>query len=62
MVIHFSGVAKNYTPKSYDQMKKKSRFVRSFTKKIQKVLMKIEEMVDVFLNAANFAPHALFLI
>ena len=28
-------------------------------KKIQKVLMKIEEMADVFLNSANFAPHAL---
>ena len=27
-------------------------------KKIQKVLMKIEEMADVFLNSANFAPHA----
>jgi hypothetical protein len=31
---------------------------RSFTKKNQKVLMKIEEMVDVFLNWANFAPYA----
>ena len=28
-------------------------------KKNQKVLMKIEEMADVFLNLANFAPHAL---
>ena len=27
-------------------------------KKIQKVLMKIEEMADVFLNSANFASHA----
>ena len=36
------------------------RFVRSFTKKNQKVLMRIEEMVDVFLNLANFAPHAFF--
>ena len=27
-------------------------------KKIQKVLMKIEEMADVFLNLANFASHA----
>ena len=34
------------------------RFVRSFTKKNQKVLMKIEEMADVFLNSANLAPHA----
>ena len=37
---------------------KRRRFVKSFTKKIQKVLMKIEEMADVFLNSANFAPHA----
>ena len=30
----------------------------SFTrKKIQKVLRKIEEMEDVFLNSANFATH-----
>jgi hypothetical protein len=27
-------------------------------KKNQKVLMKIEEMADVFINSANFAPHA----
>ena len=27
-------------------------------KKIQKVLMKIEKMADVFLNSANFATHA----
>ena len=36
---------------------KRRQFVRSFTKKIWKVLMKIEEM-DVILNSANFAPHA----
>ena len=27
-------------------------------KKIQKVLVKIEEMADIFLNLANFASHA----
>jgi hypothetical protein len=27
-------------------------------KKIEKDLMKIEEMMDVFLNSANFASHA----
>jgi hypothetical protein len=27
-------------------------------KKIQKVLIKIEEMADVFLNSTNFAKHA----
>ena len=39
--------------------RKRRRFARSFTKKNQKFLMKIEEMADVFLNSANFAPHAL---
>ena len=31
-------------------------------KKIQNVLMKIEEMADVFLNSANFASHALLTL
>jgi hypothetical protein len=31
-------------------------------KKIKKVLMKIEEMADVFLNSANFAPHPLLTL
>ena len=31
-------------------------------KKIHKVLMKIEEMADVFLNSDNFAPHALLTL
>ena len=45
-------------PKANEQSKKRG-FARSFTKKKnQKVLMKIEEMADVFLNLANFAPHA----
>jgi hypothetical protein len=30
-----------------------------FQKKNQKVLMKIEEMANFFLNLANFALHAL---
>ena len=48
----------NRLPKAKEQ-KKNRRFVRSFTKKkIQKVLIKIEDMPDVFLNLANFAPHA----
>jgi hypothetical protein len=43
--------------------RKRRRFFRSFTKKkIQKVLMKIEEMADIFLNLANFAPHALLTL
>ena len=38
---------------------KRRGFVRYFAKKkIQKVLMKIEEMADLFLNSANFAPQA----
>ena len=41
---------------------KRRQFVRSFTKKNQKVLMKIEEMADIFLNSANFAPHALLTL
>jgi hypothetical protein len=44
-------------PKGNDQ-KKTGRFVRLSQKPNQKVLMKIEEMADVFLNSANFAPHA----
>ena len=43
-------------------MKKKTRFVRSFTKKNSESLIKIEEMADVFLNSANFAPHALLTL
>ena len=45
-----------------NKLKKRRRFVRSFTKKNQKVLTKIEEMADVFLNSANFAPHALLTL
>ena len=31
-------------------------------KKIYKVLMKIEEMADFFLNSENFAPHSLLTL
>ena len=31
-------------------------------KRNQKVLMKIEEMADIFLNLANFVPHALLTL
>jgi hypothetical protein len=38
---------------------KRKQFIKSFTKKqIQKFLIKIDEMADIFLNSANFAPHA----
>ena len=38
--------------------KKKNLICQIFhQKKIQKVLMKIEEMADVFLNSSNFAKH-----
>ena len=44
-------------PKANEQFKKEDLPDPS-PKKNQKVLMKIEEMADVFLNSANFAPHA----
>ena len=49
-------------PKAKDQKKKKTICQIFHQKKIQKVLMKIEEMADVFLNSANFAPHALLTL
>ena len=49
---------KSMLPKANDQRKQKTICQIFHQKKIQKVLMKIEEMADVFLNSANFAPHA----
>ena len=49
---------KSMLPKANDQRKKKTICQIFHQKKIQKVLMKIEEMADVFLNSANFASHA----
>ena len=49
---------KKYAPKIYEQMKKEHDLSDLSPKQIQKVLMKIEEMADIFLNSANFAPHA----
>ena len=48
-------------PKANEQKKKKTIF-QIFHKKNQKVLMKIEEMVDVFLILTNFVPHALLTL
>ena len=49
-------IAKEMAPKSYDQIKKKESDLPDLSqKKIQKVLMKFDEMGDVFLNLANFA-------
>jgi hypothetical protein len=45
-------------PKANKQRKKETIYQIFHQKKIQKVLMKIEEMGEVFLNSANFAPHA----
>jgi hypothetical protein len=45
-------------PKANVQRKKKTICHIFHQKKNQKVLIKIEEMADVFLNLANFAPHA----
>jgi hypothetical protein len=44
--------------KTNKQKKKKTICKIFYQKKIQKVLMKIEEMADVFLILANFASHA----
>ena len=49
---------KSMLPKANEQRKKKTICQIFHKKKIQKVLMKIEEMADVFLNSANFASHA----
>ena len=52
---------KNMLPKANNQKKKKT-ICEIFHKKNQKVLMKIEEMADVFLNSANFVPYALLTL
>jgi hypothetical protein len=44
-------------PKANDQKKKICQIFHQ-----RKVLMKIEEMAGVFLNSANFAPHALLTL
>ena len=49
---------KNILPKANEQKKKKTICEIFHKNKIQKVLMKIEEMADVFLNSANFPSHA----
>ena len=49
-------------PKANEQRKKKTICEIFHQKKIQKVLMKIEEMADIFLNSANFVPHALLTL
>jgi hypothetical protein len=48
-------------PKANDQKKKKT-ICQIFHQKNLKVLMKIEEMAEVFLNSANFAPHELLTL
>ena len=44
--------------KANEQKEKEDDLQDLSPKKIQKVLIKIEEMADVFLNSANFASHA----
>ena len=59
--IHFQAShpsKKSMLPKANEQRKKKTICEIFHQKKIQKVLMKIEEMAGVFLNSANFASHA----
>ena len=53
---------KKYAPKSFDFLKKNPICQIFHQKKIKKVLMKIEEMVDVFLNLANFVQRALLTL
>ena len=45
-------------PKASEQKKKKMIFQIFHQKINQKVLMKIEDVADVFLNLSNFASHA----
>ena len=47
---------KNMLPKVIIRLKK-NPISQIFHKKNQKVLIKIEEMADVFLNLANFVKH-----
>ena len=47
-------------PKPNDQKKKQT--ICQIFQKILKVLMKFEEMLDVFLNWTNFAQHALLTL
>ena len=61
MVIQFLDVAffpKKYAHKSYDQDEKSPISQILHPKKLQTVLMKINEMSNVFLNSANFWQHA----
>ena len=51
---------KKYAPKSYDQMKKEHDLSDLSPKQIQKVLMKIDEMQDVFLKSAEHEKKHLF--
>ena len=44
--------------KANDKKKMKTICQIFHYKKIQKVLLKVEEMIGVLLNSANFAPHA----
>ena len=49
---------KSMLSKANEQKKKKTICQIFHQKKIWKVLMKIEEMADIFLNLTNFASHA----
>ena len=49
-------------PKAIEQKKKKTICQIFHPQKIQKVLIKIKEMADIFLNSVNFASHALLTL
>ena len=55
-------IRKTILPKVIIRWKNYIPFVTFFTKKNQKVLIKIDEMADVFLNLANFAHYAFFTL
>ena len=56
---HRIRLAKKYTPKSYDQMRKEFVLSDLSPKKIRKFFIK---MVDSFLYSTNFAPQALLTL
>ena len=53
---------KVWSQKLWACKKKELDFSDLSLKKIRKVLRKIEEMADVFLNSSNFAKHTFFTV
>jgi hypothetical protein len=56
-------LAKKVCSQKLTKKRKKKKICQIFhQKKIQKVVMKIEEMADVFLNLANFVSHTILTL